>query len=73
MNFHEVFADLYSFLFGKMAKMAKKPKLWFLGLVPVLGHVALKEIANYPLAHHAKRGARVLISTCVEFFYMRGD
>ena len=27
----------------------------------------------YPLAHRAKRGARVLISTYVESFYTRGD
>ena len=28
LNFHQVFADLYSFLFGKKAKLAKKPKPW---------------------------------------------
>ena len=27
----------------------------------------------YPLAHRAKRGARVLISTCVESFYTRDE
>ena len=26
LNFHQVFADLYSFLFGRKAKLAKKPK-----------------------------------------------
>ncbi|CAB4044335.1 Hypothetical predicted protein, partial [Paramuricea clavata] len=26
--FHELFADLYAFLFGKKAKLAKKPKPW---------------------------------------------
>ena len=28
---------------------------------------------RYPLAHRTKRGARVLISTCVESFYTRGE
>ena len=27
-NFYQVFADLYSFLLGKKAKLAKKPKPW---------------------------------------------
>ena len=26
--YHKIFADLYSFLFGEKAKLAKKPKLW---------------------------------------------
>ena len=32
-----------------------------------------KRVKIYPLAHRAKRGARVLISTCVESGYTRGD
>ena len=32
-----------------------------------------KRVKIYPLAHRAKRGARVLISTCVESCYTRGD
>ena len=28
LNFHQVFADLYTFLFGGKAKLAKKPKPW---------------------------------------------
>ena len=28
LNFHHIFADIYSFLFGKKAQLAKKPKLW---------------------------------------------
>ena len=31
--FHEIFADLYSFLFGKKAKLAKKPKAWQISLL----------------------------------------
>ena len=31
--FHEIFADLYSFLFGKKAKLAKKPKVWRISLL----------------------------------------
>ena len=31
--FHEIFADLYSFLFGKKAKLAKKPKAWRISLL----------------------------------------
>ena len=33
LNFYQVFADLYSFLFGKKAKLAKKPKLWRISLL----------------------------------------
>ena len=33
LMFHEVFADLYSFLFGKKAKLAKKPKPWRISLL----------------------------------------
>jgi hypothetical protein len=33
LNFHQVFADLYSFLFGKKAKLAKKPKPWRISLL----------------------------------------
>jgi hypothetical protein len=28
LQFHGIFADLYSFLFGEKAKLAKKPKPW---------------------------------------------
>jgi hypothetical protein len=31
--FHEIFADLYTFLFGKKAKLAKKPKAWRISLL----------------------------------------
>ena len=31
--FHELFADLYAFLFGKKAKLAKKPKPWRVSLL----------------------------------------
>ena len=31
--YHEIFADLYSFLFGKKAKLAKKPKPWRISLL----------------------------------------
>ena len=31
--FHEIFADLYTFLFGKTAKLAKKPKAWRISLL----------------------------------------
>ena len=31
--FHEIFADLYKFIFGKKAKLAKKPKLWRISLL----------------------------------------
>ena len=33
LNFYQVFADLYSFLFGKKAKLAKKPKPWRISLL----------------------------------------
>ena len=33
LNFHQVFADLYSFLFGRKAKLAKKPKPWRISLL----------------------------------------
>lgn len=33
MNFHTVFADLYSFLFGSKAKLAMKPKPWRVSLL----------------------------------------
>ncbi len=33
LQFHEVFADLYAFLFGKKAKLAKKPKPWRVSLL----------------------------------------
>ena len=33
MNFHSVFADLYSFLFGAKAKLARKPKPWRVSLL----------------------------------------
>ena len=33
LNFHQIFADLYSFLFGAKAKLAKKPKPWRLSLL----------------------------------------
>lgn len=33
LNFHQVFADLYAFLFGKKAKLAKKPKPWRISLL----------------------------------------
>ena len=33
LNFHQLFADLYSFLFGKKAKLAKKPKPWRISLL----------------------------------------
>lgn len=33
LNFHKIFADLYSFLFGAKAKLAKKPKPWRLSLL----------------------------------------
>ena len=31
--YHEIFADLYTFLFGKKAKLAKKPKPWRISLL----------------------------------------
>ena len=31
--FHEIFADLYKFLFGEKAKLAKKPKPWRISLL----------------------------------------
>ncbi len=31
--FHEIFADLYSFLFGKKAKLARRPKAWRISLL----------------------------------------
>ena len=31
--FHEIFADLYSFLFEEKAKLAKKPKAWRISLL----------------------------------------
>ena len=31
--YHEIFADLYTFLFGKQAKLAKKPKPWRVSLL----------------------------------------
>eukprot|EP00112_Aurelia_sp_Birch-Aquarium-sp1_P025550 Seg855.2 transcript_id=Seg855.2/GoldUCD/mRNA.D3Y31 product="hypothetical protein" protein_id=Seg855.2/GoldUCD/D3Y31 len=33
MIFHHIFADLYSFLFGSKAKLAKKPKPWRISLL----------------------------------------
>jgi hypothetical protein len=33
LNFHPIFADLYSFLFGAKAKLAKKPKPWRISLL----------------------------------------
>ena len=36
-------------------------------------HESLSFTMNGPLTHLAKRGARVLISTCVEPIYTRGD
>ena len=33
LNFHKIFADLYSFLFGTKAKLAKKPKPWRVSLL----------------------------------------
>ena len=33
LNFHKIFADLYSFLFGTKAKPAKKPKPWRVSLL----------------------------------------
>ena len=33
LNSHKIFADLYSFLFGTKAKLAKKPKPWRLSLL----------------------------------------
>ena len=33
LNFHGIFSDLYSFLFGAKAKLAKKPKPWRLSLL----------------------------------------
>ena len=33
LNFHSIFSDLYSFLFGTKAKLAKKPKPWRLSLL----------------------------------------
>ena len=33
LNFHKIFADLYSYLFGTKAKLAKKPKPWQLCLL----------------------------------------
>ena len=33
LNFHNIFSDLYSFLFGAKAKLAKKPKPWRLSLL----------------------------------------
>lgn len=45
--FHEVFAELYSFLFGKKAKLAKKPKPWRISLLLEViygGRTLVKEI-----------------------------
>ena len=33
LTFHDIFAELYSFLFGKKAKLAKKPKAWRVSLL----------------------------------------
>ena len=33
MNFHQIFTDLYKHLFGKNAKLAKKPKPWRVSLL----------------------------------------
>ena len=33
LQFNEVFADLYAFLFGNKAKLAKKPKPWRVSLL----------------------------------------
>ena len=33
LKFHQIFADLYSFLFGKKAKLPKKPKPWRVSLL----------------------------------------
>ena len=33
MLFHKIFADLYSFLFGKKAKLARKPQPWRISLL----------------------------------------
>ena len=33
LTFHQIFADLYSFLFGKKAKLPKKPKPWRVSLL----------------------------------------
>ena len=33
LNFYQVFADLYSFLFEKKVMLAKKPKLWRISLL----------------------------------------
>ena len=33
LNFYQIFADLYSFLFGVKAKLAKKPKPWRISLL----------------------------------------
>ena len=33
LNFHSVFTDLYTFIFGKKAKLAKKPKPWRVSLL----------------------------------------
>ena len=32
LNFHNIFSDIYSFLFGVKAKLAKKPKPWRLSI-----------------------------------------
>ena len=33
LKFHDIFADLYAFIFGKKAKLAKKPKPWRISLL----------------------------------------
>ena len=33
LNFHQVFADLYSFLFGRKTKLVMKPKPWRISVV----------------------------------------
>ncbi len=64
--FHEIFADLYSFLFGKKAKLAKKPKAWRMNIIIAGGHlwrmdthqrhnfISLRQMQGYRVPHLGK-------------------
>eukprot|EP00112_Aurelia_sp_Birch-Aquarium-sp1_P011254 Seg2367.2 transcript_id=Seg2367.2/GoldUCD/mRNA.D3Y31 product="NIF3-like protein 1" protein_id=Seg2367.2/GoldUCD/D3Y31 len=41
INFHPVFAELYSYLFGQKAKLAKKPRPWRISLLLEVSSIAV--------------------------------
>ena len=56
LNLYQVFADLYSFLFGKKAKLAKKPKQWRISLLleVIYGGWTLVRDIVLPVFHKCK-------------------